>query len=190
MAFIQNTAFEIKVSDHEFDAISNVTGVYQTAGGENDVCSAGQLVVRGEQYDSQAFAVVKNDNAWYMNDAGADATDNIYACNTFNVQEMTDGMGNVYKIGHNTLGLAAPAGVPVTFTNIHFDGQHQYVFGIGNVNGTIGTNKFFTIAGGQLVPAAAAPATGTPYFKLLKQGAFTAGTQQAFDYVWVQAFKA
>ena len=55
---------------------------------------------------------------------------------------------------------------------------------MGNVNGTLGSNKFFTIANGLLVPAAAAPTdNGAIYFTLAGQGNFTEGATQSFGYV-------
>lgn len=75
----------------------------------------------------------------------------IYACNTFNVNQITDSAtGAVYKVGGNTLGLAVPAGERSTFTKIEFDGNHIYRFGAGNASGEVSTNKFFTIDNGLL----------------------------------------
>lgn len=118
--------------------------------------------------------------------------DGIYACNPYDVNMVQDPVtGNIYKVGANTLGLPEPAGYPVTFTKIVFTGDKIYRFGIGNVSAALGTNKFFTIANGLLVPAAAAPTdVGTPYFKLLPTGGvFTEGAQSAFEFVDVLACK-
>ena len=43
MAYIANTAFEIKVSNHEFDSTSNITGVFYNATPAEEICSAGFL---------------------------------------------------------------------------------------------------------------------------------------------------
>ena len=50
MAYINDTAFEVKVSNHEFDSIANVTGVFYGAS-EAEACSAGFLCVRDERLE-------------------------------------------------------------------------------------------------------------------------------------------
>ncbi len=40
MAFIQNTAFEVKISNHEFDSIANITGTYMNASDAAEVVSS------------------------------------------------------------------------------------------------------------------------------------------------------
>ena len=63
-------------------------------------------------------------------------------------------------------------------------------FGEGNANAAVGENKFFTIAGGLLVPTAAAPTkAGTVYFALRGTGNFTEGTRGSFGYIDVVACK-
>lgn len=192
MAYIEKTAFEARITNNEFNELVNVTGRFQTEG-EDDICSAGMLCVRGEQLPCAGFAGVKNENAWYMNAAEAtvNANDVIYACNTYDVNLLQDPTnGNVYAVGANILGLPVPAGRNGTFTQILFDNIHVYRFGEGNANAEVGTNKFFTFAGGQLVPAAAAPtAVGAIYFELRGTGSFTVGTRAGFGYIDVVACK-
>ena len=187
MAFIANTAFEIKVSNHEFDSTANITGIYRNSSDVAEICSDGFLVTKDEQFPNEGYTGINNVNSWYMKDAAATDTVNvpIYACNTFNVNMLTDGTtGAVYKVGTNTLGLAVPAGEPATFTRIDFfTGDRIYRFGIGNLSTEISSNTFFTIANGLLVPAAAAPTTqGAPYFELLGTGTFTQGAYAGFTY--------
>lgn len=192
MAFIQNTAFEARVANGEFNTLENVTGLFQTSS-ENDICSAGFLVKQNGLMPNEGYTGVNNENSWLM--TAAEATDlvdtPIFACNPYNVQELTDGSGAVFKIGAGTLGLAVPAGEPATFTHIIFDGMHHYRFGIGNLSTAISSNQYFTIANGLLVPAAAAPtANGAPYFKLLGTGNFTEGNRNSFTYYDVVAMTA
>ena len=98
--------------------------------------------------------------------------------------------GNSYAIGKETLGLPIPKGRDGTFTQIVFDNVHAYRFGEGNANAAVGSNKFFTIADGLLVPAAAAPtAVGARYFELRGTGTFTVGTRSGFGYIDVVARK-
>ena len=191
MAYIEKTAFEPRIPNNEYNELCNITGRYQVSEADAD-CSAGLLVVRGEQLPCAGFKGVKNENAFYMNAAGAaaNADTGVYACNTYEWPTLGGRNGNNYAVGTATLGLGVPAGRDGTFTEIVFDGKHAYRFGEGNVNGAIGENTIFTIANGLLVPAAAAPtATGAIYFKLKGTGNFTEGAGQSFVYYDVWACK-
>lgn len=189
--FTEKTAFEARVTNNFRDDLINVTGRYQASSADAD-CDAGRLVIRNGQFPCEGFTGVKNENAWYMNDATSttNAGEVVYAANTYEVQMLQGKHGNMYAVGTETLGLGIPAGRDGTFTKIVFDGDHAYRFGIGNVNAEISTNTFFTIDAGKLKPAAAAPiANGALYFKLLGTGKFTEGTTASFEYVDVQACK-
>lgn len=191
MAYIEKTAFEPRITNNEFNELCNITGRYQASDADAD-CSAGLLVVRGEQLPCAGFKGVKNENAFYMNAAGAaaNADTGVYACNTYEWPMLGGRNGNNYAVGTATLGLGVPAGRDGTFTEIVFDGKHAYRFGEGNLSTAIGENTIFTIANGLLVPAAAAPtATGAIYFKLKGTGNFTEGAGQSFVYYDVWACK-
>lgn len=191
MAYIEKTAFEPRITNNEFNELCNITGRYQVSEADAD-CSAGLLVVRGEQLPCAGFKGIKNENAFYMNAAGADANADtgVYACNTYEWPTLAGRNGNNYAVGTATLGLGIPAGRDGTFTEIVFDGKHAYRFGEGNLSTAIGENTIFTIANGLLVPAAAAPtATGAIYFKLKGTGNFTEGAGQSFVYYDVWACK-
>jgi hypothetical protein len=191
MSYIANTAFETRVTNGRFDDLQNITGRYQASAADAD-CSAGLLCVRAGQLPCEGFTGVYNENAWYMNAAAATATadDVIYAANPYDWQLIKDARGNAFSVGHTTLGLGIPAGRNGTFTRIDFDGQHVYRFGIGNLSAAIGSNTFFTIADGLLVPAAAAPTdAGSIYFELHGTGAFTEGASAGFTYYDVIAKK-
>lgn len=191
MAYIEKTAFEPRITNNEFNELCNITGRYQVSEADAD-CSAGLLVVRGEQLPCAGFKGIKNENAFYMNAAGAaaNADTGVYACNTYEWPMLGGRNGNNYAVGTATLGLGVPAGRDGTFTEIVFDGKHAYRFGEGNVNGAIGEKTIFTIANGLLVPAAAAPTdTGAIYFKLKGTGKFTEGAGQSFVYYDVWACK-
>lgn len=189
MAYIEKTAFEVKISNHEFDSIANITGYM------DEICSAGFLCTRDELTDNEGYTAVgsdasvtiKNTNTWTMEAATASATGPIYACNPFDVNMVTDPVtGATYKVGTNTLGIPAPANYPTTYTEIKFDGVNVYRFGEGNVNGTVGSNTYFTIADGLLKPASAKPASGN-YFELVTSGNFTAGAYASFGYYDLRA---
>lgn len=191
MAYIEKTAFEPRITNNEFNELCNITGRYQVSEADAD-CSAGLLVVRGEQLPCAGFKGIKNENAFYMNAAGAaaNADTGVYACNTYEWPMLGGRNGNNYAVGTATLGLGVPAGRDGTFTEIVFDGKHAYRFGEGNLSAAIGANTIFTIANGLLVPAAAAPtATGAIYFKLKGTGNFTEGAGQSFVYYDVWACK-
>lgn len=191
MAYIEKTAFEPRITNNEYNELCNITGRYQVSDADAD-CSAGLLVVRGEQLPCAGFKGVKNENAFYMNAAGAaaNADTGVYACNTYEWPMLGGRNGNNYAVGTATLGLGVPAGRDGTFTEIVFDGKHAYRFGEGNLSTAIGENTIFTIANGLLVPAAAAPtATGAIYFKLKGTDNFTEGAGQSFVYYDVWACK-
>ena len=191
MAYIEKTAFEPRITNNEYNELCNITGRYQVSDADAD-CSAGLLVVRGEQLPCAGFKGVKNENAFYMNAAGAaaNADTGVYACNTYEWPTLGGRNGNNYAVGTATLGLGVPAGRDGTFTEIVFDGKHAYRFGEGNLSTAIGENTIFTIANGLLVPAAAAPTgTGAIYFKLKGTGNFTEGAGQSFVYYDVWACK-
>ena len=191
MAYIEKTAFEPRITNNEYNELCNITGRYQVSDADAD-CSAGLLVVRGEQLPCAGFKGIKNENAFYMNAAGAaaNADTGVYACNTYEWPMLGGRNGNNYAVGTATLGLGIPAGRDGTFTEIVFDGKHAYRFGEGNLSAAIGENTIFTIANGLLVPAAAAPtATGAIYFKLKGTGNFTEGAGQSFVYYDVWACK-
>jgi hypothetical protein len=184
MAYIAKTAFEARITNGRFEDLANIAGRYQEDSADA-ICSAGMLCVRNGQTDCEGFANVKNENTWYMNAAASTvgAGDVIYACNTHDVNLLIDPIfGGQYAVGTNTLGLPAPAGRECTFTRIDFDGESVYRFGEGNVDGTVGSNTFFTIDDGLLSPAATAPQSGL-YFSLRGTGKFIEGTTESFGYL-------
>lgn len=198
MAFIANTAFEIKVSNHEFDSIANITGKYQASNADAEICP-GFLATRASLVVNEGYnqvgpagstVTLTNTNTWVMNDAvdSDTAQKGIYACNPFDVNMASDGQGNFWKVGANTLSIKVPAGYLTTWTKIEFNNNNVYRFGIGNLSTTLGSNTYFTIDDGLLVPGASAPASaGVPYFELVRSGTFTEGAYAAFDYVDVRA---
>lgn len=195
MAYIANSAFEVRVSNHEFDSVANITGKFLNGSDEPEICSAGFLCKRVALIDNEGYpAGTKNGNTWTMQ-AGA-ATDILYAANPHNVNEVTDPVsGNVYKVNRETLGLPIPAGVEDTFTLIRADGTHIYRFGVGNLTTALGANGYLTCGtstnAGKLVPAAAAPEAGSGiYFQVLGSGNFTQGAYAGFGYVDALALKA
>lgn len=195
MAYIENTAFEVRVSNHEFDSVANITGKFLNGSDEPEICSAGFLCKRVALIDNEGYPQgTKNGNTWTMQ-AGA-ATDILFAANPHNVNEITDPIsGNTYKVNRETLGLPIPAGVEDTFTMIRADGAHVYRFGVGNLTTALSTNGYLTCGtstnAGKLVPAAAAPEAGSGiYFQVLGSGNFTQGAYAGFGYVDALALKA
>ena len=190
MAEITNSAFELRVSNHMYDTTKNITGKFQNSTPADESCAAGFLVVPGDQLPNEGYAsTILNENAYYMAAAGDATADFLYACNTFNVQELTDPFGNAYKVGTNTLGLPIPSGYRGTYTRL--DEGDIIRFGIGNFTTAISTNGYATLGtstnAGKLVPAAAAPTdTGAWYFAIRGSGTFTQGAYPGFGYVEVQ----
>lgn len=188
--FIKKSAFALRVTNHEFEPASNITGLFQNAEGKDETCSAGFLCVRKEQMDLAGYPGKKNDNAWIMNAAADGMGDAIFACNTHEVNTVVDEVtGAEYKVGANTLGLPAPAGRPCTFTYIDFDSCiKQYRFGEGNLTAEIGESKYLVIENGILKPSAEAPTTaGQAYFEVIDQGNFVQGAYDSFKYISVLA---
>ena len=181
-----NTAFELRVSNHIWDKQKNITGLYQVSDAPA-TCFAGQLVAQGAQLPNEGYAGLNNENAWVMAKP-LNLTFDIYACNTFNVNEIQDPVtGNIYKVGSNTLGLPIPAGQRGTYTRI--DEGDMMRFGVGNFNGTPTVGQYATVnANGALEPSASIP-TGinTLYFEVLSTGFFTEGAYASFVYYLLRA---
>ena len=190
MSFIANSAFEARIVNDRFDDLANIAGKYYVSTTATD-CSAGQLCTRDSLLDCEGFTSVKNENTWKMvkatNSTKADVP--IYACDPHDWPLVASAKGNLYAVGHETLGLGIPAGRYGSFRRIHFDNVSVYRFGVGNLASTLSTNTYFTIsADGLLTPGASAPVTsGTPYFKLQAKGTFTEGASASFDYIDVVA---
>lgn len=182
-----NTAFELRVSNHVWEKQKNITGFYKP-GEAPAACYAGQLVVQGIQLPNEGYIGLNNENAWIMGNPTGNDTRDIYACNTFNVNEIQDPVtGNIYKVGSNTLGLPIPAGQRGTYTRI--DEGDMMRFGVGNFNGTPTVGQYATVnQKGALEPSASIP-TGinTLYFEVLSTGSFTQGAYASFAYYLLRA---
>lgn len=182
-----NTAFELRVSNHVWEKQKNITGFYKP-GEAPAACYAGQLVVQGIQLPNEGYIGLNNENAWIMGNPTGNDTRDIYACNTFNVNEIQDPVtGNIYKVGSNTLGLPIPAGQRGTYTRI--DEGDMMRFGVGNFNGTPTVGQYATVnQNGALEPSASIP-TGinTLYFEVLSTGSFTQGAYASFAYYLLRA---
>lgn len=187
MSYIANTAFEARITNGRTDDLANITGMYRASSAAAD-CSAGLLCVRTTQLPCEGFTGVLNENAWYMEAAASTATKNIFACNPYDTP-LAEVKGNLYEIGHETLGLGVPAGRYGTFTRINFDGESVYRFGVGNLSAALGNNTFLTIADGLLAPAAAAPESGV-YFEVRGTGNFVEGSSDSYGYVDAVACEA
>lgn len=92
--FTEKTAFEARVTNNFRDDLINVTGRYQASSADAD-CDAGRLVIRNGQLPCEGFTGVKNENAWYMNDATSttNAGEVVYAANTYEVQMLQGRFG-------------------------------------------------------------------------------------------------
>ena len=55
MAYIANTAFEVRVSNHEFDSAANITGVFNNGSAQPEICSAGFLCKRSAQTQNEGY---------------------------------------------------------------------------------------------------------------------------------------
>ena len=200
MAYIQNTAFEVYVTNSKRNDTQNITGKFGSFTGDTfnpDICSAGFLCVQNsllpnEGYESaitrgtttpwQAAPGLKNGNSWYMTTApNGKATGltgdhtGIYASNTYDVNKASLGNDMSINIPGKTLGLAIPADERGDFTELIVG--EQYNFGAGNFS-TLPTASllYATIANGLLVAQTAAPTDGSIYFEVENlDGRFTEG---------------
>lgn len=193
MATISSTAFEARVTNNEFDALCNITGLYQESSSAAE-CPAGLLCVRGDNLPCEGFpSTVHNENAYYMTSAASTVMGNepLYACNMYEAKMITAG-DNQYFIGTETLGLAVPAGRYGTFTRIAFDGVSKYRFGEGNFASALSSEGYAVLAAnGLLTPAESAPSdAGTPYFVVKATGSFVEGTTNSFGFVDLEAHLA
>nr|DAO06067.1 MAG TPA: hypothetical protein [Caudoviricetes sp.] len=189
MSYIAKTAFELRVSNHQFDTTKNVTGLYQNASNAAEACSAGFLVAQNGLLPNEGYTGVNNENAWKMKLAATGAGV-IYACNTFNVNILKDDVtGAEYKVGTNTLGLPIPAGNRGTYTRI--DEGDIIRVGVGNFTAAPGTSDTVaTIANGLVTSGATAPdTTGLLYFEILGNGTFTQGAYAGFAYYDLRAVR-
>lgn len=158
MAFISNTAFQIRRSNDRYEDLQHRTGLYGSFSGSTFTpadCSAGFLCNIGD-------GIPAGGN--YMTVA-ADGTNKLYACNTTDVQRLSNGV-NTWAVGVETLGLGIPAGEKNAFTEIR-EGE-TYAFGPGNFSTLVTTtDKYATVVNGLLVGSSTAPSAGDGwYFEL------------------------
>lgn len=186
MSFIANTAFEARIVNDRFDDLANIAGKYYVSTTATD-CSAGQLCIRDSLLPCEGMpSGTNNENAWKMVTAtsATTAATPIYACDPHDWPLIASAKGNLYAVGHETLGLGIPTGRYGSFRRVHFDNESVYRFGVGNLASALSTNTYLTISdAGLLTPAASAPNAGLPYFKVRGTGNFTEGTTSSFGYV-------
>lgn len=188
MAYVANTAFRPLVTNRANDETLNITGKFQ-ASSADAICSAGTICVKTTQLPNEGYTGVNNENAWVMNVATALANAPVYACNTYEVNEIADPVtGARYRVGANTLGLPAQAGQRVTFTRIAFGEGKIYRFGAGNFTTAPSTTKIYiTVDDGFLEASDTAPSSGDKYFKVVGSGTFTQGAYAGFGYYDLEA---
>jgi hypothetical protein len=158
MAFIANTAFQIRRSNDRYEDLQHRTGLYGsfsdgtfTAADASAglLCNIGDGIPAGGNYMTLA----------------ADGSDKLYAANPTDVQRLTNG-DNTYAVGVKTLGLGIPAGTKDAFLELR-EGE-SYAFGPGNFSTLVTTtNKYATVSNGLLVGTSTAPSAGDGwYFEL------------------------
>lgn len=193
MAYTEKTAFEVKNSNIRFNDIQNVPGYFGAMDDADYVvadCDAGELCVSNalapcEGYES--FSILNGNTHQMIAKADGSAVagykgdhTGIYACNTHNVQQVVDQLGNVYNVGRNTLGLGLPAGERGVFTELIVG--ERYKFGEGNFSSLTEGHAYATISSGKWASASSAPVTaGNVYAVIERPSAFEKGTRFAFD---------
>ena len=188
MAYIKNTAFEVKVSNSIFNSTQNVAGKFGSFEGSvftPDVCSAGFIVKQDSLIPSQGYENLanprKNGNTWYMVVAAdgistgyANGHTGIFAANTYNVHSVVSANGEMkYNLGINTLGLAIPADEIGDFTELIVG--EQYKWPIGNFTAEPTEGQIVTISNGLWTPSDSAPETGGVYGEVVRVEPFNEG---------------
>lgn len=156
MAFIAETAFQIRRSNDRYDDLQHRTGLYGSFSGSTFtpadasaglLCNIGDGIPAGGNYMTLA----------------ADGAAKLYAANTTDVQRLTNG-ANTWAVGVETLGLGIPAGEKNDFTELKVG--ETYAFGPGNFSTLVSTtDKYARVSDGLLVGTDSAPASGY-YFEL------------------------
>lgn len=197
MAFINNTAFQVKVTNVSRNGTQNIAGKFGSFSGNDFTaadCSAGQLVVPNSLIPSEGYEgivdgssnpKILNGNTWYMVNAAnglaggryGDHT-GIYAFNNYDVNKVTSG-DLQYNLGAKTLGVGLPAGNRGDFLELIVG--EQYKFGAGNFASAPTVGQFCAISAGFFAASSAsAPAAGSGvYVKVLRSEPFNEGTSFA-----------
>lgn len=193
MAIIANTAFEVKNSNIRNNDIQNVPGYFGTVSEDTFTaqdCSAGFICTSAGLTVSEGYASygILNGNTHNFVAAATGSVDGnpgdhtgLYVCNTHNVQQIKDALGNVYNVGANTMGLPLPAGERCAFTELIVG--ERYKWGSGNFSTlpTADGDTFATISNGLWVAADEAPTDGSVYAVIEREEGFERGTRYAFD---------
>lgn len=189
MAHIDNTFFEVKASNLINNGMQNIAGVFE-ASSQPDICPSGFLCVKTELLSCEGYDGINNGDQWVFNAATSGApttgiTPEIYAFNSYDVNQVSGINGNTWRVGAETAGLELPAGERGTFTKI-IPGE-IYRFGTGNFTTTptsLPDYKYVTIANGLLVASNSAPAAGSGIvFEILGTAAeaYTTGAWKGGD---------
>ena len=190
MAYIANTAFEVKVSNSIYDGVQNVAGKFGSFSGSDftpAICSAGFMVTQNSLIPSDGYEgltnPILNGNTWYFVEAATGAVDGltgdhtgIFAANTYNVHSVVSANGEMkYNLGANTLGLSIPADEIGDFTELRVG--EQYKFGAGNFASTPTVGEFVEIDDGLWTASSStAPSTGgVVYGQVLRSEPFNEG---------------
>ena len=205
MAYIANTAFEVKVSNSIYDGIQNVAGKFGSFSGATftpDVCSAGFMCTQNSLVPNQGYerltTPILNGNTWFFEAAATGivagmtgSRTGIYAANTYNVNQVVSANGDLkYNLGVNTLGLAIPADEFGDFTELMVG--EMYTWGVGNFASVPPVGQYVEIANGLFTASSAtAPTTaGTVYGQVLRTEPFNEGASFWGDGYIVKIFRA
>lgn len=161
MAFIDNTAFQFRMTNNRNEDLQSFAGQYGSLVGTVWTpadCSAGFICNKG----------VHMAGGGYHMTVAADGADDIWFCNPSDVQRLEAPNGNLYAVGVETLGLGIPAGDLDTFTK-GIPGE-TYAFGSGNFSTLIdSSNTYATVSNGYLVGTSALASGFTGYYFMLDE---------------------
>lgn len=131
--------FEVIVSNSKNNDTQNVTGIAINGDGDAEEAFAGGLYVQSEKTLNEGYTAngLHNLNTPYMQLAEGGAVEGkpgdhtgIYACNTYDVNKLSDGGLLIINFPGKTLGLITPAGERTDYTELIVGEQYKF----GEVN--------------------------------------------------------
>ena len=173
---MSNQFFQASRMESQFVETDLISVIFQSAGVDASVTD-GTLAVLSGFYNESVYTSAFGVNTLDINTriATVTATPTIAGVGVIDlaVVPTATGMGNTYRLGTQTIGLTADAGVPVRFRKFMLD--DSFFTGGDNFSSAPTVGQYAIVgASGNWVPSATQPATGL-VAKVEKSGALTQG---------------
>lgn len=171
-----NQFFQASRMESQFVETDLLSVIYQS-GAVNATVTDGTLAVLGGFYNEPVYTSAFGANTLDINTriATVTATPTVAGVGVINIATVPSatGMGNTYRLGTQTIGLTADAGVPVRFRKFMVD--DTFFTGGDNFSSAPTVGQYAIVgASGNWAPSATQPATGL-VAKVEKSGALTQG---------------